>query len=69
MKIHAVFSREAVLKGSFDKYADSYKTKRGTAQVDDAFSRRDRRLARQFGAQPGFAKSGFDPARTQFFPS
>ncbi|WP_423908406.1 Eco57I restriction-modification methylase domain-containing protein [Candidatus Spongiihabitans sp.] len=36
-EIHAVFSREAVLKGSFDKYADSYKTKRGTAQVDDAF--------------------------------
>lgn len=35
--IAGVFSREAVLKGSFDKYADSSKRKRGTAEVDDAF--------------------------------
>jgi hypothetical protein len=34
--IASVFSREAVLKGSFDKYADSKKRK-GTAEVDDAF--------------------------------
>ncbi len=32
-----VFSREAVLKGSFDKYAESSKLKKGTATVDDAF--------------------------------
>ena len=32
-----IFSREAVLKGSFDKYADSSKLKKGTATVDDAF--------------------------------
>lgn len=32
-----VFSREAVLKGSFDKYAESTKLKKGTATVDDAF--------------------------------
>ncbi len=31
------FSREAVLKGSFDKYAASTKGKRGTTTVDDAF--------------------------------
>ncbi len=36
-EIHSVFSREAVLKGSFDKYADSYKAKRGTAEVDASF--------------------------------
>ncbi len=35
--IASVFSREAVLKGSFDKYAESYKGKKGTAEVDDAF--------------------------------
>ncbi len=35
--IAAVFSRDAVLKGSFDKYAESTKRKRGTAEVDDAF--------------------------------
>ncbi|MGC1275022.1 MAG: DNA methyltransferase [Planctomycetaceae bacterium] len=35
--VAGVFSREAVLKGSFDKYADSSKKKRGTAEVDDAF--------------------------------
>ena len=32
-----IFSREAVLKGSFDKYAESSKLKKGTATVDDAF--------------------------------
>ena len=31
------FSREAVLKGSFDRFAVSTKAKKGTAQVDDAF--------------------------------
>jgi len=32
-----IFSREAILKGSFDKYAESKKAKRGTAEVDVAF--------------------------------
>lgn len=32
-----IFSKEAVLKGSFDKYAESGKHKKGTAEVDDAF--------------------------------
>lgn len=32
-----IFAREAILKGSFDKFAESNKAKRGTAQVDDAF--------------------------------
>ena len=36
-EIADVFSHEAVLKGSFDKYADSSKTKRGTAEVDVSF--------------------------------
>ena len=36
-EIEAVFSREAIRKGSFDKYADSNKKKRGTATVDSAF--------------------------------
>ncbi|MGA9365434.1 MAG: TaqI-like C-terminal specificity domain-containing protein [Bacteroidota bacterium] len=36
-EIASVFSREAVLKGSFDKYAESTKAKKGTAEVDDAF--------------------------------
>ena len=36
-EIASVFSREAILKGSFDKYADDNKRKRGTAEVDDAF--------------------------------
>jgi hypothetical protein len=33
----AIFSRDAILKGSFDKYAESHKTKRGTTEVDSAF--------------------------------
>ena len=36
-EITAIFSREAILKGSFDKYVESSKKKRGTAEVDDAF--------------------------------
>ncbi len=36
-KIAGVFAHDAILKGSFDKFADSKKTKRGTATVDAAF--------------------------------
>jgi type I restriction-modification system DNA methylase subunit len=36
-EIASVFSRDAVLKGSFDKYAEANKAKRGTAEVDDEF--------------------------------
>ncbi len=35
--IASIFSKEAVLKGSFDKYAETNKAKRGTAGVDDDF--------------------------------
>lgn len=36
-EIAAIFSREAVLKGSFDKYAVATKGKKGTSEVDNAF--------------------------------
>ena len=36
-EIVAVFSRDAVLKGSFDSYAEGMKNKKGTTEVDDAF--------------------------------
>ena len=36
-EIASVFSREAVLKGSFDKYAESKALKKGTTEVDNAF--------------------------------
>ncbi|MCK9418725.1 MAG: N-6 DNA methylase [Nitrospirae bacterium] len=36
-EIVSIYSREAVLKGSFDKYAESSKLKKGTTTVDDAF--------------------------------
>jgi len=36
-EISSVFSRESILKGSFDKYADDNTRKRGTAEVDDSF--------------------------------
>ena len=35
--IASVLSRDAILKGSFDKYAETSKRKRGTAAVDDDF--------------------------------
>ncbi len=36
-EIAAIFSKDAVLKGSFDKYASTSKGKRGTTEVDGAF--------------------------------
>ena len=36
-EIAGIFSREAVLQGSFDRYAESSRRKRGTAEVDTAF--------------------------------
>jgi len=36
-EIADIFARESILKGSFDKYAESHKKKRGTASVDTAF--------------------------------
>ena len=35
--IYDVFSKEAVLKGGFDRYAESTKGKKGTAEVDSEF--------------------------------
>lgn len=36
-EITAIFSPEAIRRGSFDRYVQSNKVKRGTAEVDDAF--------------------------------
>ncbi len=36
-EIAGIFSKDAILKGSFDRYAESTKKKKGTAEVDDAF--------------------------------
>jgi hypothetical protein len=36
-EIASIFSKNAVLKGSFDKYAADKKSKRGTSEVDAAF--------------------------------
>jgi type I restriction-modification system DNA methylase subunit len=36
-EIAAIFSKDAVLKGSFDKFVTSTKGKRGTSEVDSAF--------------------------------
>ena len=36
-EVESVFSREAILRGSFDRFAEDNKRKRGTAEVDDAF--------------------------------
>ena len=36
-EIAAIFSKDAVWKGSFDRFAESSKGKKGTTEVDDAF--------------------------------
>lgn len=35
--IYSIFSRDAILKGSFDKFAETNKAKRGTSEVDAEF--------------------------------
>jgi hypothetical protein len=51
-ELASIFSRDAVLKGSFDKYAESARRKRGTAEVDVEFLKEIERwrdlLARNF---------------------
>jgi type I restriction-modification system DNA methylase subunit len=36
-EISSIFSKDAILKGSFDKYAESARGKKGTSEVDDEF--------------------------------
>lgn len=36
-EISSIFSQDSILHGSFDKYAESNKKKRGTSEVDDVF--------------------------------
>jgi type I restriction-modification system DNA methylase subunit len=36
-EIADIFSREAILRGAFDRFADETRAKRGTTEVDDAF--------------------------------
>ncbi|MBN1576520.1 MAG: N-6 DNA methylase [Chitinispirillaceae bacterium] len=36
-EIASIFSKGAVLKGSFDRYAETNRAKKGTSEVDDAF--------------------------------
>lgn len=36
-EVASIFSHDAVMRGSFDRYVLSKKTKKGTAEVDDAF--------------------------------
>ena len=36
-KLKSIFSKNAILKGSFDRYADDNKNKKGTTEVNDAF--------------------------------
>ncbi|HDS83638.1 MAG TPA: restriction endonuclease subunit M, partial [Phycisphaerales bacterium] len=36
-QIEGIFSKKAVLQGSFDRYAETSRLKKGTATVDDAF--------------------------------
>ncbi len=36
-QIASIFAKEAVLRGSFDRYADETRGKKGTAEVDDSF--------------------------------
>ena len=66
-EIAGVFSRDAVYKGSFDKYAESMKGRKGTAGVDEAFLEeieRWRELRTLIHAD--VCRRGFDPARNAF---
>ena len=63
--IASIFSRDAVLKGSFDKFAESTKAKRGTAEFDEAFLATIEGWRQGTGPQPRPPQSQAHPARTQ----
>ena len=56
-EIHSVFVKESVLKGSFDRYVQETRCRRGTTEVDAEFLR-DRRLARGAGLKHRLAQPG-----------
>ena len=49
-EIADVFSKEAVLRGSFDKFAETVRGKRGTSEVDAEFLKEIEQMARKTGA-------------------
>lgn len=51
-EIADVFAREAIYRGSFDKYADTARGKKGTATVDAAFLGEIEKWRDQLGAMP-----------------
>lgn len=64
--IAAHFSRDAVLKGAFDKYAESARAKKGTAEVDAAFLGEIEKWRRTLAANLALRNAGLTQRELNF---
>ncbi len=65
-EIASVFSKDAVLKGAYDKYAESAKGKKGTSAVDDEFLGEIERWRDLLARDIALRNNKLSHARTQF---
>ncbi|MDI9546803.1 MAG: Eco57I restriction-modification methylase domain-containing protein, partial [Chloroflexota bacterium] len=65
-EIAGVFARESILQGAFDKYIDSNKLKRGTAEVDGAFLAEIERWRELLARNIALRNPGISPRELNF---
>lgn len=65
-EIAAIFSKEAILRGSFDKYASDSRGKRGTGEVDSAFLHEIEGWREELARNIALRNKGIDQASLNF---
>ena len=65
-EIAGIFAKEAILKGSFDQYAESHKAKRGTTEVDTAFLEEIERWRELLARNLALRNPGLSPRELNF---
>jgi hypothetical protein len=65
-EIAGIFAKDAILKGSFDQYADSHRAKRGTTEVDAAFLEEIERWRELLARNLALRNPGLSPRELNF---
>jgi hypothetical protein len=65
-ELAGIFAKDAILKGSFDRYAESHKAKRGTAEVDAAFLAEIERWRELLARNLALRNPGLSPRELNF---
>ncbi len=65
-ELAGIFAKEAILKGSFDQYAESRKAKRGTTEVDTAFLEEIERWRELLARNLALRNPGLSPRELNF---